>query len=231
MSDRGIQAVREHLAKLPPSNTLTIEQRRKQYERAERVFPTPADVTIDRVTTPTRPAERLRPPGVRTDAAVLYLHGGGYVIGSPSSHRHLAAAIARAAGVQALLLDYRLAPEHPFPAALDDALAAYQWLQTQGVAPTAIIVAGDSAGGGLTMATLLALRDRNAAAAGGRRLHLAVGRPHVQRRQLCDAGQRRSDRHPRGHRDDGPGLRGQRRSQGPAGLAALRRPARSARRC
>jgi monoterpene epsilon-lactone hydrolase len=91
---------------------------------------------------------------------VLYLHGGGYVIGSPSSHRHLAAAIARAAGVQALLLDYRLAPEHPFPAALDDALAAYQWLQTQGVAANRIIVAGDSAGGGLTMATLLALRDR-----------------------------------------------------------------------
>ena len=160
MSDRGIQAVRAHLAKLPPSNTLTIEQRRKQYERAERVFPTPADVTIDHVTAPTCPAERLRPPGVRTDAAVLYLHGGGYVIGSPSSHRHLAAAIARAAGVQALLLDYRLAPEHPFPAALDDALAAYQWLQTQGVAANRIIVAGDSAGGGLTMATLLALRDR-----------------------------------------------------------------------
>jgi monoterpene epsilon-lactone hydrolase len=124
------------------------------------VFPTPADVAVDRVSAPGRPAERLRPPGVRTDAAVLYLHGGGYVIGSPSSHRHLAAAIARAAGVQALLLDYRLAPEHPFPAALDDALAAYQWLQTQGVAANRIIVAGDSAGGGLTMATLLALRDR-----------------------------------------------------------------------
>jgi acetyl esterase/lipase len=167
MSDRGIQAVREHLATLPPSNTLTIEQRRAQYERAERVFPTPADVTIDRVTAPTRPAERLRPPGVRTDAAVLYLHGGGYVIGSPRSHRHLAAAIARAAGVQALLLDYRLAPEHPFPAALDDALAAFQWLQAQGVAANRIVVAGDSAGGGLTMATLLALRDRKMGKAAG----------------------------------------------------------------
>src|SRR5262247_3007190 len=160
MSDRGIQAVREHLAKLPPSNTLTIEQRRAQYERAERVFPTPADVIIDRVTAPTRPAERLRPPGVRTDAAVLYLHGGGYVIGSPRSHRHLAAAIARAAGVQALLLDYRLAPEHPFPAALEDAVAAYQWLLAQGIESKRIVVAGDSAGGGLTLATLLVLRDR-----------------------------------------------------------------------
>src|SRR5262249_62044313 len=98
MSDRGIQAVREHLAKLPPSNTLTIEQRRAQYERAERVFPTPADVIIDRVAAPTRPAERLRPPGVRTDAAVLYLHGGGYVIGSPRSPPPPPAGLARAAG-------------------------------------------------------------------------------------------------------------------------------------
>jgi phosphinothricin tripeptide acetyl hydrolase len=91
---------------------------------------------------------------------VLYLHGGGYVIGSPRSHRHLAAAIARAAGTAVLLADYRLAPEHPFPAALDDAVAAYQWLLGHGLAPGRIVVAGDSAGGGLTVATLLALRDR-----------------------------------------------------------------------
>jgi len=160
MTDRGIDVVRAHLAKLPPSASMTIAERRAQYDRAERVFPTPPDVAIEAVTAPARPAEWLRPPGARTDAAVLYLHGGGYVIGSPRSHRHLAAAIARAAGTAALLVDYRLAPEHPFPAGLDDAVAAYQWLLGRGLAPSRVVVAGDSAGGGLTVATLLALRDR-----------------------------------------------------------------------
>jgi monoterpene epsilon-lactone hydrolase len=157
---RGIDVVRAHLAKLPPSASLTVDERRAQYDRAERVFPTPADVVVEPVRAMERPAEWLRPPDVRTDAAVLYLHGGGYVIGSPRSHRHLAAAIARAAGTAALVPDYRLAPEHPFPAALDDAVAAYQWLLGRGIAPGRIVVAGDSAGGGLTVATLLALSER-----------------------------------------------------------------------
>jgi phosphinothricin tripeptide acetyl hydrolase len=160
MSAKGIHLVREHLSNLPPSNTLTIAERRAQYERAERVFPTPADVKVETVTAPERPAEWLTPPGARQDAVVLYLHGGGYVIGSPRSHRHLAAAIARAAGTRALLLEYRLAPEHPFPAALEDAVAAYRWLLGHGIAAARIVVAGDSAGGGLTMATLVALRER-----------------------------------------------------------------------
>ncbi len=167
MTARGIRAVREHLAKLPPSSSLTLAERRAQYDRAERVFPTPVEVSVEVVKTPERPAEWLTPPGVKADAVVLYLHGGGYAIGSPRSHRHLAAAIARAAGTRALLLDYRLAPEHPFPAALDDAVAAYQWLLGRGVAPGRIVLGGDSAGGGLTVAALIALRDRGFPRPGG----------------------------------------------------------------
>jgi phosphinothricin tripeptide acetyl hydrolase len=159
MADRGIDVVRAHLAKLPPSDSLTTAERRAQYERAEKVFPTPPDVKVERVNVPAAPAEWLRPPSATPGRVVLYLHGGGYVIGSPRSHRHLAAAIAGAAGASALLLDYRLAPEHPFPAAVEDATAAYRWLLDQATAPERIVIAGDSAGGGLTVATLLALRE------------------------------------------------------------------------
>lgn len=159
MADRGIDVVRAHLAKLPPSDSLTVAERRAQYERAEKVFPTPPEVKVERVSAPVAPAEWLRPPGAVAGRVVLYLHGGGYVIGSPRSHRHLAAAIAAAGQASALLLDYRLAPEHPYPAAVDDATAAYRWLLEQGVAPGHVVIGGDSAGGGLTVATLLALRD------------------------------------------------------------------------
>ena len=157
--DKGIDAVRAHLAKLPPSDSMTVAQRRTQYERAEKAFPTPPDVKVEHVTAGTVPSEWLSAPGARADAAVLYLHGGGYVIGSPRSHRHLAAAIGRAASSPVLLPDYRLAPECPYPAAVDDAVAAYRWLLGQAIAPARIVIAGDSAGGGLTVATLLALRD------------------------------------------------------------------------
>ena len=154
-----IAGVRAHLAKLPPTDKMTTAERRAQYEKAEKFFPTPSDVKIEHVTAGAASAEWLTPPGARADAAVLYLHGGGYVIGSPRSHRHLAAAIGRAAAASVLLPDYRLAPEHPFPAAVDDAVAAYRWLLGRGIAPARIAIAGDSAGGGLTVATLLALRE------------------------------------------------------------------------
>ena len=209
MSDRGIQVVREHLAKLPPSNSLTIEQRRSQYERAERVFPTPADVTIDRVTAPTRPAERLRPPGVRTDAAVLYLHGGGYVIGSPRSHRHLAAAIARAAGVQALLLGLSAGARASVPGRARRRASP----PTSGCWPRACAPESHRRGRRLRRRRphhghAAGPARSQAAAARGRRLHLAVGGSHVQRRQLRDARPAADPIVTRDERrEDGPGLR------------------------
>jgi len=93
------------------------------------------------------------------ETTLLYLHGGGYYFCSPRTHRSLVFALARRARARTFSLDYRLAPEHPFPAALEDALAAYRWLVADGVLPRTIVIAGDSAGGGLALATLLALRD------------------------------------------------------------------------
>ena len=105
------------------------------------------------------PAEWVSAPSAETNRAVLYLHGGGYVVGSPASHREMAARLSAAAGARVLVIDYRLAPEHPFPAAVDDATAAYRWLLAQGVEPSGAAICGDSAGGGLTVAALVALRD------------------------------------------------------------------------
>lgn len=104
-------------------------------------------------------AEWLTPPAPATRKAILYLHGGAYVFGNCTTHRQLVSYVARACGVRALVIEYRLAPENPFPAAIEDSLAAYRALRDDGYAPGDILVAGDSAGGGLVMALLLSLRD------------------------------------------------------------------------
>lgn len=104
-------------------------------------------------------AEWIRAVGATTERAILYFHGGGYVMGSCAAHRAIVAKFVSGSGVPALLFGYRLAPEHPFPAALEDSLTAYRWLLAQGTAPEQIVFAGDSAGGGLCLATLLAVRD------------------------------------------------------------------------
>jgi epsilon-lactone hydrolase len=96
-----------------------------------------------------------------TPATVLYLHGGGYVFGSAFGYQSHAGAIATAARTGVLVPDYRLAPEHPFPAAVDDALSAYQWLLDRGIAPEGVTVAGDSSGGGLVLSLLLTLAEQN----------------------------------------------------------------------
>jgi acetyl esterase/lipase len=106
------------------------------------------------------PAEWVAAPGIDPGRAVLYLHGGGYAIGSLNTHRRLAYDISAASAARVLLIDYRLAPEHPFPAAVDDATKAWQWLKQQGFADSKLAIAGDSAGGGLALSTLVNLRDK-----------------------------------------------------------------------
>jgi epsilon-lactone hydrolase len=96
-----------------------------------------------------------------TERWIFYLHGGAYVFGSHRSHAPLLAALARLTGARVLAVDYRLAPEHPFPAALDDSLAAWRWLMERGISPGDVTIGGDSAGGGLALMTQLALRDRD----------------------------------------------------------------------
>jgi acetyl esterase/lipase len=143
----------------PLIDSPTVEQMRQGFEQLATMFPLAPDVRSEAVQAGGVPAEWVRVPESRSPATILYLHGGGYVIGSLDTHRELVSRIVREAQASGLSVDYRLAPENPFPAAVEDATAAYRWLLAQGVEPSRIVVAGDSAGGGLTLATLLALRD------------------------------------------------------------------------
>lgn len=119
----------------------------------------PKGTKFSPVTVNDLPAEWILGPGAGTDAAILYLHGGGFVMGSPATHRELAARVSSAGGARVLCLGYRLAPEFPFPAALDDAKTAYRWLLSRSYAPHQLVIGGDSSGAGLALQTLLSLRD------------------------------------------------------------------------
>jgi len=143
---------------LPPGTQVSLGQRRKGMEKV--AFKVADDVGVEEVTVADRTAEWLRAPGIQEGRAILYLHGGGYVMGSPHTHRALAGEIARAARAAVLLVDYRLAPESPFPAAVEDGVASLRWLLAQDFAPRHLAIAGDSAGGGLTVATLVSARDQ-----------------------------------------------------------------------
>jgi monoterpene epsilon-lactone hydrolase len=139
-----------------------VEKRRRQFDAAaRRAIRVPRGVSVQTVSAGGVPADWVEPDNAVPGRAVLYLHGGAYIIGSPTTHRGLTGRIACAGQTRLLSVDYRLAPEHPFPAALDDALAAWRWLLGLGYAPEHVAIGGDSAGGGLTLAIALALRDRH----------------------------------------------------------------------
>lgn len=119
----------------------------------------PAEVETQAVDAGGVTAEWVRWQGAKNDAVILYLHGGGYIFGGLDSHRGLAWRLAKASGSEVLVVDYGLAPEHPFPAALGDAIASYQWVLDQGVSAQRVILAGDSAGGGLAAALMVKLKE------------------------------------------------------------------------
>jgi monoterpene epsilon-lactone hydrolase len=138
----------------------SVEEARANFAPAGPVHPVPDDVLVREVTAGGVRAHWLAAPGADADRVLLFLHGGGYRLGSLGSDGELAARLGRASGMRVLFPEYRLAPEHPFPAAIDDVLAVWQWLRTdQQLSASSIAVAGDSAGGGLTVALLVATRD------------------------------------------------------------------------
>ncbi|HEY8356868.1 MAG TPA: alpha/beta hydrolase, partial [Ramlibacter sp.] len=132
-----------------------VQQMRADWDA---LFSAPGAASVEPVQAGGVPCEWIAASGARTDQAIVYFHGGGFQVGSLRSHRELMALLSAQAGVRVLGVDYRLAPEHRYPAALDDALAVWNGLQAEGFAARDVAVAGDSAGGGLALSTMLALQ-------------------------------------------------------------------------
>ena len=177
MSKEQLGFLIERIRERQPETEPTLAEGRKEMDAIAKVFPVEPDVTRQAVAIADVasaggasggiPGEWISAPGAAEDRVLLYLHGGGYAMGSIQSHGGLVGRLSRAGGVRALAIDYRLAPEHPFPAGLQDAMAAYRWLLEQGFAPEKIVIGGDSAGGGLTLAALVSLRDEGLALPAG----------------------------------------------------------------
>lgn len=139
---------------------LSLEKKREQQAKNARFMNRPdTEITITPTQANSVVATWIRPENAPQNKVVLYLHGGGYVLGGLESHQMLCSSLAKRAGLNLLLPEYRLAPEHPFPAALEDASQTYVWLLQQNYKPENIFIAGDSAGGGLVVATALHLRQ------------------------------------------------------------------------
>lgn len=156
---RTYRAIISWYLKRIDARTIDIARTRKRLDFFGGLGRMPRRVSRRQDTLAGLPAEWLVPQGAPDDAVLLYWHGGAYLVGSIRSHRPLVSQIANAAGVQAVIPEYRLAPEHRYPAALDDAVRAYRQLLDDGLDPGRIVVGGDSAGGNLTVAMLLSLRD------------------------------------------------------------------------
>jgi monoterpene epsilon-lactone hydrolase len=154
-----LQMILTLLRARPPAAELSIEESRAEFEGVASQFQPAADVRCEPVDARGVPGEWISTPESTHERVIYYLHGGAYFMGSVNTHRVLISRLSRAARARALAIDYRLAPENPFPAAVEDSTSAYRWLISSGADPARLVIAGDSAGGGLTLATLVALRD------------------------------------------------------------------------
>jgi monoterpene epsilon-lactone hydrolase len=157
MASPQLQMAIDAMKALAKSPAPSLMEMRAGFEQA--AMPAAPDLKSEAVSANGVEAEWITAPGAAADRIVLYLHGGGYVLGSVKTHRDLIGRISRAAQARVLALNYRLGPEHPFPAAVDDAVAGYRYLIENKCKPARIVIAGDSAGGGLTVAALVAIRD------------------------------------------------------------------------
>lgn len=142
-------------------NTSISAFRERCEKGAARMGKLPEGIIVEPVAVNGLYAEWLIPQNASPEKAMMYVHGGGYVSGSCSDHRGIVAKFAKSTGVKTLLYEYRLAPEHPYPAAVNDSVAVYRWLLDNGFSPSNILIAGESAGGGLCLAILLALKEQN----------------------------------------------------------------------
>lgn len=154
LSSHGLK----HWVSLAPEH---IPQLRKRLHLAARRLRPPKGLRVKADKLKHLPLQWLHPVGADADRVILFLHGGGFAVGSIQTHRGLAGRLAQLANMPCLIIDYRKAPEHPFPAALEDALSAYKYLLAKGYAPHQIVIAGDSAGGGLALSAQLAMKEMN----------------------------------------------------------------------
>lgn len=151
------------LSTRPLKNGSSIERQRAYVTNGTRWLKPPRGASVAPVTAGDVPAFWIAAKGVATERVLLYIHGGGFVLGWNNQYFGWLHYLSKTSNARILAIDYRLAPEHPFPAALDDCVAAYRWLLAQGVQPRQLAIGGDSAGGNLTLTTLLALRDAGVA--------------------------------------------------------------------
>lgn len=160
MASPQLQTIIQTLRSRPQVGDIPIQQTRAAFENITTMFPVDANVNREDADANGVKGQWITPPGVSAETTIFYIHGGAWTVGSANTHARLVANICAASDARAFSIDYRVAPEHPFPAGLDDCITAYKWLlNEQAVDPARLVIMGDSAGGNLTLATLLRARD------------------------------------------------------------------------